>query len=110
MHQEHYPGQRDSPTPMRVLTPPISLLPQTATTSSTTNNNNITRTNPRRRCYKCHQTSHTKCFCPRYRCQNCRRLQPGHLTNNCPNQPMTNDHEYNFGHDYDPNGNLNGEQ
>src|SRR5271168_3256251 len=113
IHQEHYPGQRDSPTPMRVLTPPTSIsssIPlQNEFIAPTTSTNIPTRPNQRRRCHKCNQTSHIKRDCPRYRCMNCRRLQPGHLTNNCPDLPL-NDHEYDFGHDNDPDGNLNGEQ
>ena len=113
IHQEHYPGQRDSPTPMRILTPPTSMsssIPlQNDTVVPTTSTNTLTRPNLRRRCHKCNQTSHIKRDCPRYRCMNCRRLRPGHLTNNCPDLPL-NDHEYDFGHDYDPDGNLNGEQ
>jgi len=113
MYQEHYPGQRDSPTPMRILTPPTSMSssisPQIDTITPTTSTNIRTRPNQRRRCHKCNQTSHIKQDCPRYRCMNCRRLQPGHLTNNCPDIPL-NDHEYDLGHDYDPDGNLNGEQ
>src|SRR5277367_1347565 len=116
IHQEHYPGQHDSPTPMRILSPPTSLSSSQIeidtiipTTNTNVITNVITRTNRRRRCYKCNQTSHIKQDCPRYRCMNCRRLQPGHLTNNCPDIPL-NDHEYDLGHDYDPDGNLNGEQ
>jgi hypothetical protein len=117
INRNHYPEQRNSPSPMRILTPPISLSPRFApsnpptrhTTSFTRTTNNGTRNNPLRRCFKCHQTSHTKRDCPRYRCMSCRQLQPGHLTNNCPNQ-FSGYHEQDFNDDYDPDGNLNGEQ
>jgi hypothetical protein len=114
MQQPHYSGQRDSPSPMRILSPPPFPPSRRDTIVATTNTNQITRTNqrqrPRQRCFKCHQTSHIRQDCPRYRCMNCHRLRPGHLTNNCPDQTMSADHEYDFGHDYDPDDNLNGEQ
>ena len=110
INQEHHPERLDSPTPMRILSPPgptnsRSLSPFVEINPVITN-----RINQRRRCYKCRSHSHVKRHCPRYRCQTCRRLQPGHLTHDCPDQPMTNDHEYDFGHDFDPDSNLNGEQ
>jgi hypothetical protein len=108
IHQEHYSGQRDTPSPMRITTPPTSPPPIPIS------NNNSTRTNQRRRnqhrqCFTCQQTSHVRRNCPRYRCQNCHHFQPGHLTRDCPELSII-DHEYDFGHDYDPDNNLNGEQ
>src|SRR5277367_1399155 len=59
INQEHYPGQRDSPTPMRIFTPPTSLSSsQINTIIPTTSTNVITRINQRRQCHKCNQTSH----------------------------------------------------
>lgn len=117
INQDHYPGQRDSPPPMRILTPPRSNSPRFAgpvrstipNVSTTRTRNNITRINLQQHCFKCRSTSHVKRHCPRYRCQHCRHLQPGHLARNCPNLPLS-DQEYDLGHDYDPDGNLNGEQ
>jgi len=112
INQEHYPGQRDSPTPMRVLTPPTSFSSsqiEIDTTIATTSTNIIARPHQRRRCHKCNLTSHIKRDCPRYRCMNCHRFQPGHLTNSCPDLSQ-NDYDYDFSHDYDPDNNLNGEQ
>ena len=110
IHQEHYPGQRDSPSPMRISTPPQSITRRYTPSIPTAQPPTRTRANLHRRCHKCRSFSHLKRHCPQYRCLTCRNLQPGHLTNECPNQPMTSDHEYDFGHDYDPDGNLNGEQ
>jgi len=109
--QQHYPGQRDSPTPMRITTPPTSLSSSQIEidTIPTTSTNIIARPNRRRRCHKCNLTSHIKRDCPRYRCMNCHRFQPGHLTNSCPDLSQ-NDYDYDFSHDYDPDNNLNGEQ
>jgi len=110
IHQENYPGQRDSPSPMRISTPPRSITRRYPPSNPTSQPTNRTRNNPRQRCHKCRSFSHLKRHCPQYRCLTCRNLQPGHLTNECPNQPMTSDYGYDFSHDYDPDGNLNGEQ
>src|SRR5271155_831948 len=72
IHQEHYPGQRDSPSPMRISTPPRSITCRyTSSTPLATNPTaqppTRTRTNLRRRCHKCRSFSHLKRPCPKYR-------------------------------------------
>jgi hypothetical protein len=57
------------------------------------------------RCFKCHSPNHIKWHCPRYRCQGCRRLSPGHALRFCPDreyQPSVS-HYGNYEHDYGTN-------
>src|SRR5271156_5083098 len=117
-NQEHYPEQIDSPPPMRIISPPRSPPPITppepiASTSQLTHR--LRRTRKQQLCYLCKQPSHQKRNCPKYRCQTCYRLAPGHLTLTCPNQPLSNPNnddpsDYDYYYDYDPDNNLNGEQ
>src|ERR1700678_2310567 len=57
------------------------------------------------RCFKCNDPNHIKWHCPRYRCQGCRRLSPGHALCFCPDreyQPSVS-HYGNYEHDYGTN-------
>ena len=114
MNQEHWPNQQDSPTPMRILSPPSRRTPTPYPSAPipSTSRLQTTTERPRRQknCYKCHQPFHNKRHCPKYRCQNCRRTEPGHLTHECPKIPSFDPQEYDYSYDYDPDGNLNGEQ
>src|SRR6202522_4575227 len=57
------------------------------------------------RCFKCNSPNHIKWHCPRYRCQGCRQLSPGHAFRYCPDreyQPNVS-HYGNYEHDYGTN-------
>ena len=111
MHQQHQPGRQDSPI-LRILTPPRSNTPtppEIHIPLVSQLSNNRTRTTRQRRCFKCHQTTHEKRHCPRYRCPHCRHLQPGHIARYCPEKPIPDFLEQDYSHDYDPDNNLNGE-
>jgi hypothetical protein len=105
IRQPNRSGRQDSPI-LRVSTPPRfnTPVPSSSQTHSHPNPNNR-----QRRCYKCRQTTHEKCHCPRYRCPHCRHLQPGHFPRFCPDKPISDSLDYDYHHDYDPDGNLNGE-
>ena len=112
MHQQHQPGRQDSPI-LRVLTPPRSnspTIPENPITSTSRSSNNHQRTIRQRRCFKCRQTTDEKRHCPRYRCPHCRHIQPGHLPRHCPEKPVSDSFEQDYYHDYDPDGNLDGER
>jgi len=120
VNQEHYPDQIDSPPPIRIISPPRSPPPippsepePIASTSQSTHHPR--RTRKQRLCYVCKQSSHQKRNCPKYRCQTCYHLAPGHLTLTCPNKPTPYSHhddpqDYDQYYDYDPDDNLNGER
>jgi Zinc knuckle len=68
------------------------------------------------RCRRCRRTGHQKRDCPRYQCLRCLQHRPGHYTHECPNNnegsrenPIDID-ENDYYHDYDPDGNLDGER
>ena len=111
MYQQRANTSQDSPI-LRILTPPRSntpVPPENILSTSRTQNNR--RNTPRqRRCYKCRQTTHEKRHCPYYRCPHCRHLQPGHIARYCPEKPSSDSWEQDYYHDYDPDGNLDGER
>jgi len=118
MNREHYPEQINSPPHMRIISPPRSpspIPPAELTASASQPTQHSRRTHKQRLCYKCKQSSHQKCNCPKYRCQTCYHLAPGHLTLTCPNRPTSNSNhddqlDYDHYYDYDLDNNLNGEQ
>ena len=67
------------------------------------------------RCHQCQSIRHQKQNCPRYQCLRCLKFSSGHYTHECPNneEQQSEDNlinaDYN-NHDYDPDGNLDGER
>lgn len=114
IHQRMYQGHSSSsPIPTTSPTPEISERNQTNNRQRTIPNTRTIRQNRiTRRCHLCQSQSHLKRDCPRYRCQRCFQSQPGHYTHECANDedtrrsPSYNDYD----NDYDPDGNLDGEQ
>ena len=97
-------------TMKRKLQPP---LPKQPTSSNqirhpTPNSVVLLRPGHPKNCYICHNPFHQKRQCPSYRCYYCRKTQPGHTSNECPQ--INSQPDYQDGHDYNPDGNLNGEQ
>jgi len=74
MKQEHWPNQQDSPTPMRILSPPSNRSPTPTPLISIPNPPTSilrTSTQKQKKCYKCHKSFHYRQHCPKYRCQRC---------------------------------------
>ena len=94
--------KQDSPPPMKII--PLPRSPSPLPTPPT-------RFSPRqsrqRKCYKCHASSHQLRYCPKYRCSNCRKTQPGHTSRNCPDMVYHPDqYDQDYHDDYDPDDNL----
>ena len=78
------------------------------------------------RCRQCQSTRHQKHDCPQYQCLKCYKRKPGHYTHECPTSDNGNSRENpidvkeytqsisidsdEYNHNYDPNGNLDGER
>ena len=78
------------------------------------------------RCQRCRSTRHQKRDCPKYKCLKCFKRKPGHYTHKCPTYDDGNSRENpidveeyaqsisidsdEYNHDYDPDGNLDGER
>ena len=65
------------------------------------------------RCRKCGKRGHIKMNCRQYKCNNCDRYKPGHLTSRCPHYRYGTEYDWldngRYDDGWDPDGNLTGE-
>jgi hypothetical protein len=113
MHRRHQPPRRTPITSSSTIEIPEENRMDNRQ-SPTQNTQTIRQNRTTRRCHLCHSQFHLKRNCPRYKCQRCFRLHPGHYTHECTVNESSNGRRSpsydDYDNDYDPDGNLDGER